>query len=98
MKQVWKPGTMIYPLPAVLVGCGSSADDYNLLTAAWVGTICTNPPMCYVSIRPERHSHRLIMKTMEFTINLTTSFMRRGLRPKRETWWMLPAWRNRHCR
>ena len=78
MKQVWKPGTMIYPLPAVLVGCGSSADDYNLLTAAWVGTICTNPPMCYVSIRPERHSHGLIMKTMEFTINLTTEEMARA--------------------
>lgn len=78
MKQVWKPGTMIYPLPAVLVGCGSSPDNYNLLTAAWVGTICTNPPMCYVSVRPERHSHELMTKTMEFTINLTTEEMARA--------------------
>ncbi len=75
MKQVWKPGTMIYPLPAVLVGCGSSPDDYNLITVAWVGTICTNPAMCYVSVRPERHSHHLIESTMEFTINLTNEAM-----------------------
>lgn len=75
MKQVWKPGTMIYPLPAVLVGCGSTPEDYNLLTIAWVGTICTNPPMCYISVRPERHSYGLIERNMEFTINLTTSSM-----------------------
>lgn len=68
-KQVWKPGTMVYPLPAVLVGCGSNPDDYNLLTVAWVGTICTNPPMCYISVRPERHSYELIKRNMEFTIN-----------------------------
>lgn len=74
-KQVWKPGTMVYPLPAVLVGCGSNPDDYNLLTVAWVGTICTNPPMCYISVRPERHSYELIKRNMEFTINLTSREM-----------------------
>lgn len=72
MKKVWRPGTMIYPLPAVLVGCGSSEADYNLLTVAWVGTICSDPAMCYISVRPERHSYELIKRNMEFTINLTS--------------------------
>ena len=53
MKQDWKPGTMIYPLPALLVSCGSTPEDYNLFTVAWAGTICTNPAMCYISVRPE---------------------------------------------
>lgn len=72
MKHNWKPGTMIYPLPAVLVSCGSSPDEYNVFTVAWTGTICTNPPMCYISVRPERHSYTLLRKNMEFVINLTT--------------------------
>ena len=54
MKQDWKPGTLIYPLPAVLVSCGSDESEYNILTVAWTGTICTNPPMCYISVRPEQ--------------------------------------------
>ena len=49
MKQDWKPGTMVYPLPAVMVSCGSCEEEYNIITVAWVGTICTNPPMCYIS-------------------------------------------------
>lgn len=69
---------MIYPLPAVLVSCGSKPEDYNVMTAAWVGTICSNPPMCYVSIRPERHSYGIIKKTMEFVINLTTEPLARA--------------------
>lgn len=73
MKEDWKPGTMIYPLPAVLVSCGSTPADYNLITVAWTGTICTNPPMCYISVRPERHSYGLIRQNMEFVINLTTT-------------------------
>ena len=72
MKQNWKPGTLIYPLPAVLVSCGSSKDEYNVFTASWVGTICTDPAMCYVSIRPQRHSYAIIKRNMEFTLNLTT--------------------------
>lgn len=71
----WKPGTMIYPLPAVLISCGSSPEDYNLITISWVGTICTNPPMCYISVRPERHSHQIIKRTGEFVINLTNEDM-----------------------
>lgn len=72
MKQDWKPGTMIYPLPAAMISCGSTPETYNIFTASWVGTICTNPPMCYVSIRPERHSFGIIKKDMEFVINITT--------------------------
>ena len=72
MKQNWKPGTMIYPLPAVLVTCGSDESEYNIITVAWVGTICTNPPMCYISVRPERYSYSILKKNMEFVINLTT--------------------------
>ena len=78
MKQDWKPGTMIYPLPAVLVSCGSTPDEYNLLTVAWTGTLCTNPPMCYISVRPERHSYDIIRRRMEFVINLTTTDMARA--------------------
>ena len=71
MKQDWKPGTLIYPLPAVLVSCGNNESEYNILTVAWTGTICTNPPMCYISVRPERYSYPIIKKNMEFVINLT---------------------------
>lgn len=74
-KHQWKPGNMIYPLPAVLVSCGSSEKDYNLLTIAWTGTLCTNPPLCYISVRPERYSHEIIKQNMEFVINLTTKDM-----------------------
>lgn len=71
VKQNWKPGTMIYPLPAVLVSCGNEPAEYNIITVAWVGTICTNPPMCSISVRPERHSYPILKKNMEFVINLT---------------------------
>jgi len=71
----WKPGTLIYPLPAVLISCGNNPDNYNLLTISWVGTICTNPPMCYISVRPERHSYNIIKETGEFVINLTNEDM-----------------------
>lgn len=74
MKEDWKPGTMIYPLPAVLVSCGDSQRS-NLITVAWTGIVCTNPAMCYISVRPERYSHAIITETMEFTINLTTEAM-----------------------
>ena len=78
MKQSWKPGTMIYPLPAVLVSCGAMAEEYNLFTVAWTGTVCTNPPMCYISVRPERHSYEIIKRTGEFVINLTTASLARA--------------------
>jgi flavin reductase (DIM6/NTAB) family NADH-FMN oxidoreductase RutF len=75
MKQNWKPGTLIYPLPAVLVSCGSTEDEYNLLTISWTGTICSNPAMCYISVRKERHSYPILVKNMAFVINLTTESM-----------------------
>ena len=75
MKQDWKPGTMIYPLPAALVSCGSTPEEYNILTVAWTGTICSEPAMCYISVRPERHSYPILKKDMEFVINLTTKDM-----------------------
>lgn len=71
-KQDWKPGTMVYPLPAVMVSCGSTPDEYNIITISWTGTICTNPAMCYISVRPERHSYDIIKRNMEFVINITT--------------------------
>ena len=71
MKQDWKPGNLIYPLPAVMVSCGTTPEEYNIATVSWVGTICTDPPMCYISLRPERHSYDIIKRNMEFVINLT---------------------------
>lgn len=71
-KITWKPGTMIYPLPAVMVSCGSKPEEYNILTISWTGTICTNPPMCYISVRPERYSYNIIRQNRDFVINLTT--------------------------
>jgi flavin reductase (DIM6/NTAB) family NADH-FMN oxidoreductase RutF len=71
-KVEWKPGNMLYPLPAVMVSCGSTPEEYNIITISWTGTINTNPPMVYISVRPERHSYGIIKKNMEFVINLTT--------------------------
>jgi len=71
-KVIWKAGTMIYPIPAVMVSCGDSPDNYNIITIAWTGTINTDPAMCYISIRPSRHSYKIIKQTKEFVINLST--------------------------
>jgi len=71
MKTDWKPGTLIYPVPAVMVSCGSTPDEYNIITVSWTGTLCTDPAMCYISVRPGRHSYDIIKKNMEFVINLT---------------------------
>lgn len=74
-KQNWRPGTMLNPLPAVLVTCGASPENWNMLTVAWTGTVCSDPAMCFISVRPERYSYPLIVENMEFTINLTTAEM-----------------------
>lgn len=71
-KQFWKGGNMLYPLPAVLVSCGREGERPNIITVAWTGTVCTNPPMVYISVRPERYSYDIIKETKEFVINLTT--------------------------
>ena len=70
-KVLWKPGTFIYPIPAVMVSCGNM-EKSNIITVAWTGIINTNPAMVYISIRPERYSYELIKKQKEFVINLTT--------------------------
>lgn len=77
-KESWRPGTMIYPVPAVLVSCGATTEEYNLFTVAWTGTICSDPAMCYISVRPERHSYDIIKRTGEFVINLTTESLARA--------------------
>ena len=74
-KQNWKPGNMVYPLPAALISCGIFGGKINLLTVSWLGTICSDPPMCYISVRPNRFSHEMISETGEFVINLTTADM-----------------------
>lgn len=71
-KLEWKPGNMVYPLPAVMVSCADKEGNSNIITVAWTGTVCTNPPMAYISVRPERHSYQMIRETGEFVINLTT--------------------------
>lgn len=71
-KTDFKPGTMVFPLPAVMVSCGHTPEEQNIITVAWTGTVCTNPPMCYISVRPSRHSYDIIKRTGEFVINLTT--------------------------
>ena len=72
-KLIWKPGTMIYPVPAVMVSCGSTTGEYNIITVSWTGTICSDPAMCYISVRPSRYSYDIIRRNGEFVINLTTS-------------------------
>ena len=71
-KQTWKAGNMVYPLPAVMVSCGREGERPNIITVAWTGTICTNPPMLYISVRPQRYSYDILCETGEFVVNLTT--------------------------
>ena len=71
-KQVWKPGNMLYPLPVVLISAVSLSGEPNIFTVAWTGTICSDPPMVSISVRPERYSYAMIRETGEFVVNLTT--------------------------
>ena len=71
-KQIWKPGNMLYPLPAVMVSVADKEGNPNIITVAWAGTVCTNPPMVSISVRPERYSYHMIEESGEFVINLTT--------------------------
>ena len=71
-KIEWKPGNMLYPLPVVMVTAADDEGHDNIITVAWAGTVCTNPPMVSISIRPERHTWKMIRDTGEFVINLTT--------------------------
>ena len=71
-KIEWKPGNMLYPLPAVMVTVADEEGHDNIITVAWAGTVCTNPPMVSISVRPERYSYKMLCSTREFVINLTT--------------------------
>lgn len=71
-KQIWKAGNMLYPLPAVMVTVSDKEGRDNIITVAWTGTVCTNPPMVSISVRPERYSYKMLKDTGEFVINLTT--------------------------
>jgi len=89
-KQIWKAGNMLYPVPAVLVSCADENGNKNIMTVAWTGTVCSEPPMVSISVRPERYSYRMIHETKEFVINLTTEKLVRaadfaGVRSGRDT-------------
>ncbi len=78
MRENFKPGNMLYPLPAVMISCQEEGKRPNVLTVAWAGTICSDPAMVSVSIRPSRYSHEIISKTKEFVINLVTEDLTRA--------------------
>lgn len=77
-KQSWKPGNMLYPVPAVMVSCKRPGEKANIITLAWAGTICSDPAMLSVSIRPERYSYDIIKETKEFVVNLVTNDLTRA--------------------
>lgn len=72
-KRAMKASSLLNPVPVVMVSCGETIDEYNIITVAWTGTVCSNPPMCYISLRPERHSYDIIKRTGSFVINLVTT-------------------------
>ena len=89
-KQVWRGGNMLYPVPAVMVSCARKGERPAIITVAWAGTVCSNPPMVSISIRPQRYSHDIIEETGEFVINLVTEKLARacdwcGVRSGRDT-------------
>ena len=71
-KEYWRAGNMLYPLPAVMVSCRRGDEKPNIITVAWTGTVCSDPAMVYISVRPERYSYDIIRESGEFVINLTT--------------------------
>lgn len=77
-KLSWRPGTMVYPAPAAIVTVGDNPSEWNMLTIAWTGTICSDPAMLFISVRPSRFSYPILLRTMEFTLNLTTVEMARA--------------------
>ena len=72
-KKVWKPGNMLYPVPAVMVSCQRPGEKANIITVAWAGTICSDPAMLSISVRAERYSHDIIEETGEFVVNLVST-------------------------
>ena len=89
-KASWKPSNLLYPVPAVMVSCARPGERPNIITVAWTGTVCSEPPMLSVSITPKRFSHDIIRDTGEFVVNLTTEKLVRaadlcGVRSGRDT-------------
>lgn len=72
-REFWKPGNMLYPVPAVMISCKRPEERPNIITVAWAGTICSDPAMVSISVRKERYSYDIIKETGEFVINLTTN-------------------------
>ncbi|MBQ4434181.1 MAG: flavin reductase family protein [Bacteroidales bacterium] len=72
-KRELKPGNMLNPTPVVMVSCGSTPDEFNIITIAWCGTLCSDPPLCYISVRPNRHSYPILKERKEFVINLVSN-------------------------
>ena len=71
-KGLWRAGNMLYPVPAVLVSCQNKAGESNMITIAWTGTVCSDPPMLSISVRKNRASHSMLMETGEVVVNLPT--------------------------
>lgn len=71
-RQLWKPGNMLYPLPVVMLSVADKEKQDNIITVAWVGTVCTNPPIVSFSVRPSRYSHEMLVKSKECVLNITT--------------------------
>lgn len=78
-RKSFKPGNMLYPLPAVMVSCQKSGEKPNIITCAWTGTVCSDPPMVYISVRPSRYSHAIIRDTGQFVINLVDRGLTRSM-------------------
>lgn len=78
-KILWKPGTMLNPVPVVMATCQRPGEKPNIITLAWVGTVCSDPPMVGIAIRPERYSHGIITATREFVVNLPTEALARAV-------------------
>lgn len=78
-KQYWRPGNMLYPLPAVMVSCQRQEEKPNIITVAWTGTVCSSPAMVSISVRKERYSYQIIKETGEFVINLADRNLVRAL-------------------
>lgn len=88
-KEIWRPGNMLYPTPAVMVSCKREGEKPNIITVAWAGTICSDPAMLSISVRKERHSYDILKETGEFVVNLTSKKLTRaadwcGVRSGRE--------------
>lgn len=77
-KEVWRGGNMLYPLPVVMVSCANAAGESDIVTVAWAGTVCTNPPMLSISLRPERHSYHIVRESGEFVVNLVSARLMRA--------------------